>query len=1076
MSSKLSAYLLLTALWVLGSPAHARDTRLLDAFEDASPWQVVASNQVSGRLRMAAGSTDKALCLDYDFNGVSGYVGMQRELPLAYPADYEFSFDLRGDSPANDLQFKVVDGSGDNVWWVNKPRYAFPTQWTHVVYKKRHISRAWGPDPDSVLHRSRKLEFTIYNSVGGKGSVCFDSLALRERTVDASPPPRPKAWATAEIGNDVVSNAVDGRADTLWRAAAKGRITYRLDLGRVREFGGLRLRWAPGEAASAYDIAISDDGIQWTDVRSVVEGNGGMDPIALPESEARYVRLRLKQGQGAHYGLQEIEIEPLSFGATPNDFIQSLAKDAPRGLFPRGFQGEQSYWTIVGVDGGTNQGLIGEDGAIETGRGGVSITPFVLVDSKLATWSDVRLSQSLQDGYLPIPSVDWTHPDFSLRVTAFARGDRNQVQMLVRYVLANTGEAAREYVLALAVQPWQVNPPSQFLSTPGGFSPIRFLSMNGNVMVDPNALLDGHTQDSRVVLWNLQRPDATFATSFDAGLIAEHLRSGDVFGNADPMQRSAVADETGMASGAMLYRMRLQPGEHKEVSLYVPLAELGTVQGAPHPLQNANNQPPAGPSFDVETAQREVAEQWRAKLDATKIRVPRQGRPLVNTLRTALAHMLISRTGPRLQPGTRSYARAWIRDGAMIAEGLLRMGREDVAEEFVRWYAPYQFDNGKVPCCVDDRGSDPVPENDSHGELIYAVAELYRYTRDKSLLEAMWPHVEGAVKYMDELRLSERTPANRARDPAFYGMMPASISHEGYSAKPMHSYWDNFWALRGYKDAVDVAQWLGKRDEAVAFAASRDQFRDDLHASLQAATRQRGIDFLPGSAELGDFDATSTTIALAPGGEQQRLPAELLHNTFERYWREFVARRDGAREWKDYTPYELRTIGSFVRLGWRDRAHEALDYFFKDQQPRGWNQWAEVVSRTPRKPFFVGDLPHAWVESDYVRSVLDMFAYVREDDDALVIAAGLPADWLEGEGVQVAGLRTPYGALAYSLRSEGRRLFVDVPAGLSLPKGGLIVALPPEWKDGSARKGAAPIRDGQLLIERLPARIVIDRR
>ncbi|MGO4781813.1 hypothetical protein AB4084_40635, partial [Lysobacter sp. 2RAB21] len=81
---------------------------------------------------------------------------------------------------------------------------------------------------------------------------------------------------------------------------------------------------------------------------------------------------------------------------------------------------------------------------------------------------------------------------------------------------------------------------------------------------------------------------------------------------------------------------------------------------------------------------------------------------------------------------------------------------------------------------------------------------VYRYTHDRALLESMWPHVEGAMRYMDGLRQSERTAANRERDPAFYGMMPASISHEGYSAKPMHSYWDNFWALRGYKDAVEI--------------------------------------------------------------------------------------------------------------------------------------------------------------------------------------------------------------------------------------------------------------------------------
>ena len=296
---------------------------------------------------------------------------------------------------------------------------------------------------------------------------------------------------------------------------------------------------------------------------------------------------------------------------------------------------------------------------------------------------------------------------------------------------------------------------------------------------------------------------------------------------------------------------------------------------------------------------------------------------------------------------------------------------------------------------------------------------------------------------MEKLRLSERTEANRALNPAFYGMMPASISHEGYSAKPMHSYWDNFWALRGYKDAVEVAQWLGKAEDAKRFAVSRDQFREDLQDSLQAAAKLHGIDFLPGSAELGDFDATSTTIALAPGGEQGRLPKDLLDNTFERYWREFEQRRDGKREWKDYTPYEWRNVAAFVRLGWRERAWEAVQFFFKDRVPQPWNQWAEVVSRTPRKPFFVGDLPHAWVASDFVRSALDMFAYTREIDDSIVLAAGIPADWLEGKGIAIRDLRTPNGKLGYSLRRTGGKLALRVERGIEVAGGrpGVAVAL-----------------------------------
>jgi hypothetical protein len=222
---------------------------------------------------------------------------------------------------------------------------------------------------------------------------------------------------------------------------------------------------------------------------------------------------------------------------------------------------------------------------------------------------------------------------------------------------------------------------------------------------------------------------------------------------------------------------------------------------------------------------------------------------------------------------------------------------------------------------------------------------------------------------------------------------------------------------------------------------------------LALASTQHQIDFLPGAAELGDFDATSTTIALAPGGEQDRLPQDLLHNTFERYWREFVERRDGKRAWNYYTPYELRTVGAFVRLGRRDRASELLKFFLADQQPAGWNQWAEVVAREPRKPFFLGDLPHAWVASDYVRSVLDMFAYERESDRSLVIAAGIPNEWLDGDGIAVGDLRTPYGKLSYTLRRDGKIMKLHVDAGLRLPPGGIVF----------------PQQTGELRIRALPA-------
>ena len=67
-----------------------------------------------------------------------------------------------------------------------------------------------------------------------------------------------------------------------------------------------------------------------------------------------------------------------------------------------------------------------------------------------------------------------------------------------------------------------------------------------------------------------------------------------------------------------------------------------------------------------------VAAGWRARLDRVELTLPASSQPVADTLRTALAQILMSRDGPALRPGTRAYSRSWIRDGAMMVAGLVR--------------------------------------------------------------------------------------------------------------------------------------------------------------------------------------------------------------------------------------------------------------------------------------------------------------------------------------------------------------------------------------------------------------------
>ena len=120
-----------------------------------------------------------------------------------------------------------------------------------------------------------------------------------------------------------------------------------------------------------------------------------------------------------------------------------------------------------------------------------------------------------------------------------------------------------------------------------------------------------------------------------------------------------------------------------------------------------------------------------------------------------------------------------------------------------------------------------------------------------------------------------------------------------------------------------------------------------------------------------------------------------------------------------------------------------LDFFLAGRRPAGWNQWAEVVGRDPREPLFIGDMPHGWVASDFIRSFLDLFAYERPRDRALVLAAGIPSEWLaRGQAVGVRALRTPYGLLTYSMRRAAGGLRVHIAGDLAVPPGGLVLRPP----------------------------------
>jgi len=162
------------------------------------------------------------------------------------------------------------------------------------------------------------------------------------------------------------------------------------------------------------------------------------------------------------------------------------------------------------------------------------------------------------------------------------------------------------------------------------------------------------------------------------------------------------------------------------------------------------------------------------------------------------------------------------------------------------------------------------------------------------------------------------------------------------------------------------------------------------------------------------------------------------------YLEGFRRKHRGEIPWLNYTAYEIRIIGAFVRVGKRAEASELLDFFLSDRRPVEWNQWPEITWRDPRSPGHLGDVPHTWIAAEYMLALASMVASERETSLKLILASGLPWSWISEEsGFSVRGLMTRYGPLDFKMAvSETDCITFEIGDRISLPPGGLSVAPP----------------------------------
>src|SRR3974390_479849 len=110
-----------------------------------------------------------------------------------------------------------------------------------------------------------------------------------------------------------------------------------------------------------------------------------------------------------------------------------------------------------------------------------------------------------------------------------------------------------------------------------------------------------------------------------------------------------------------------------------------------------------------------------------------------------------------------------------------------------------------------NRGYGSDIEFDAQGEFVGIAADVYRISRDRAFLEAVFEPVVQATRFIEEL--CARSDRLHGAESRFHGLLAPSISHEGYS-KPSYSYWDDFFALSAWRNCEYLAREAGEQEIA----------------------------------------------------------------------------------------------------------------------------------------------------------------------------------------------------------------------------------------------------------------------
>ncbi|MEX0887071.1 MAG: hypothetical protein WD009_11590 [Phycisphaeraceae bacterium] len=470
-------------------------------------------------------------------------------------------------------------------------------------------------------------------------------------------------------------------------------------------------------------------------------------------------------------------------------------------------------------------------------------------------------------------------------------------------------------------------------------------------------------------------------------VLMSHYRAGDVrLLLPDGPEGQRVKCDVGLATAAVLFRV--EPGEDREVTLGVPLAE------------SAHTEPEATRPGTLVTGRRTA---WSDALAGTcELAVPDER---MQFHYDAAVRSLVLHAPGEVYPGPYTYRRFWFRDAAFILEAMLAAGLPERVHRCLELFPERQGPRGYF--------RSQEGEWDSNGAALW-IMHRYCELTGRLLSDALVRAVDKGARWIENKRLADTLDAPHA------GLMPAGFSAEHLGPNDFY-YWDDFWSVAGLRSAAALLRSHGgDAAHAQRFEAVADRLMTAVDRSLERSAEIRRHPGIPASPyRRMDAGAIGSLAAGYPLGvwepEDSRLLATiefLMDNCRVRggFFQDMIHSGINA-----YLTLHMAQV--LLRVG-DPRQVELVEAVAELASPTG--QWPEAI-HPHTLGGCMGDGQHIWAAAEWVLMMRSWF--VREQGDALVLGQGLPAAWLEAEAgvarvarpMRLGPTPTRYGAVTVTV-------------------------------------------------------------